>query len=155
MPNAPPSYYPIKLKTVTLHVSESPPNTVPVTDPETAVLFLRAVFATLDADREHFVILALGPKNDPRGFKVVSTGGTSHSTIDPKNLWRDALALGAAQLILAHNHPGGDPEPSPDDVATTTRIVAGGATLGISVNDHIILAGEKWLSFLRRGLMYL
>lgn len=148
------SYYTVRSRTITLHVCESPGDVPHVPDPESAIPILRGIFETLDADREHFVILACDAKNRMRGFKVVSTGSTSRSVVDPKNVFRDALALGAFRLLLAHNHPSGDPEPSPDDVATTRRLVSGGSLLGIPVTDHIILGdGERWVSLLRRGCL--
>lgn len=122
--------------------------------PDEALGVLRAVFATLDADREHFVILALDAKNAVRGFKTCATGGQSMSCIDPKTLFRDALALGAAALIVAHNHPSGDPAPSPEDKATTKQLCEGGALLGMPIRDHIVLGdGGRYFSFRREGLM--
>ena len=66
---------------------------------------------------------------------------------------RRALELGATALILAHNHPSGDPDPSGDDIAATRRIVAAAEPLGISVHDHVIVAGGGWTSFRARGLL--
>lgn len=122
--------------------------------PDEAISVLRAVFATLDGDREHFVVLALDAKNAVRGFKTCATGGQSASCIDPKTIFRDALALGAAALIVAHNHPSGDPAPSPEDRAITSRLSSGGELLGIPIRDHIVLGDAgRWFSFRREGLI--
>ncbi len=123
-------------------------------DPDEAVSLLRAVFATLDGDREHFVVLALDAKNAARGFKAVATGGMSTSSVDPKTIFRDALALGAYALIVAHNHPSGDPMPSPEDKAVTRRLCEGGQILGMPIRDHIVLGDAgRHFSFRREGLM--
>lgn len=148
------SYYDAELSTVRFRVAEgAPPSPPSAPDPESAIPILRAIFENLDADREHFVILALDAKNTARGFKATATGGSSHSVVDPRTVYRDALALGANALILAHNHPSGDPEPSPDDVTTTRRLVDAGKILGVPVRDHLILAGTRYVSLMRRGLM--
>lgn len=124
-------------------------------DPDEAVSLLRAVFATLDGDREHFVILALDAKNAARGFKAVATGGMSAGCVDPRTVFRDALALGAFALIVAHNHPSGDPMPSAEDKAVTKRLCEGGALLGVPIRDHIVLGDAgRYFSFRREGLMF-
>jgi len=123
--------------------------------PDEAVAVLRAVFATLDADREHFVILALDAKNAARGYKACATGGMSAGCIDPKTIFRDALALGAYALVVAHNHPSGDPMPSTEDKATTRRLCEGGVLLGMPIRDHIVLGDAgRYFSFRREGLMF-
>lgn len=123
-------------------------------DPSEAVTILRAIFATLDEDREHFVILALDARNAARGFKACATGGMSAGCIDPKTIFRDALALGAFALVVAHNHPSGDPAPSPEDRAVTKRLHDGGEMLALPIRDHIVLGdGGRYFSFRREGLM--
>jgi len=63
------------------------------------------------------------------------------------------VGIGATQIIIAHNHPAGDPEPSADDLAMTKRLATVGKTVGIEVIDHIIVAGEEFVSFKERGLV--
>jgi DNA repair protein RadC len=125
--------------------------------PAEAVEFLRPIYADLDADREHFVILALNAVNHVTGFKVVSTGAVSASLVDPRNLFRDAIALGAVSLILAHNHPSGDPTPSREDIALTRKLAEAGRLLDIVIHDHVVLGvgpeGERFVSFAERGLL--
>lgn len=139
----------------TVRISQVAESIGSVGDPNEAVALLRAVFATLDEDREHFVILALDAKNTARGFKAVATGGMSAGCVDPKTVFRDALALGAYALVVAHNHPSGDPMPSPEDKAVTKRLCEGGQLLGMPVRDHIVLGDAgRFFSFRREGLMF-
>ena len=122
--------------------------------PAEAVEILREIFEGLDADREHFVILALNSANRATGFKVISTGATNASLADPRTLFRDAIALGAASLIMAHNHPSGDPAPSREDIALTRKLVEGGKLLDINIHDHIILGGDTaFVSLAERGIL--
>ena len=122
--------------------------------PAEAVEILWEIFEGLDADREHFVILALNSTNRATGFKVISTGATNASLADPRTLFRDAIALGAASLILAHNHPSGDPTPSREDIALTRKLAEGGKLLDINIHDHIILGGNAaFVSLAERGIL--
>ena len=72
----------------------------------------RSIFGTLDADKEHFLLLAMNNKNRVNGFKVVSTGSLTASLVHPREVWRTALYLCAAAVVFVHNHPSGDPAPS-------------------------------------------
>jgi RadC-like JAB domain-containing protein len=98
------SPYRIRTHSIRLRLAE-PLGTA--SSPREAVTILRGIFATLDADREHFVILALDAQNHVVGFKAVATGGVTSANVDAKTLFRDALLLGAVSLILVHNHPSG------------------------------------------------
>jgi DNA repair protein RadC len=75
----------------------------------------RAIYETLDADKEHFVLLVMNNKNRVNGFKVISTGSLTASLVHPRELWRAALHLCAAPVVFVYNHPSGDPAPSPED----------------------------------------
>lgn len=141
-----PTTYAAKLRTVTLTVRETAPQPV-ISNATMAVPILRAIFETIDADREHLVILALDTRNNARGFKIVATGAMDASQVDPRTIFRDALALGAAGFILAHNHPSGDPAPSQEDRAVTSRIAYGAALLGMPLLDHIIIGAGRHYSF--------
>ena len=139
-----------RLRTVTLKLGEPPAATVSA--PEAALNFLRPIFAGLDGDREHVVLLALDSQNHVRGFKVVATGGQAASIVDAKTIFRDALLLGAAALILAHNHPSGDPAPSADDVRLTRRLVDAGKILDLRVHDHLVLGDQgRYVSLANSG----
>jgi DNA repair protein RadC len=91
----------------------------------------RSIYGTLDADKEHFLLLTLNNKNRVHGFKVVSTGSLTASLVHPREVWRAALHLCAAAVIFVHNHPSGDPAPSQEDQEITRRLKETGDMLGI------------------------
>src|SRR5215467_4460928 len=95
----------------------------------------RAIYQTLDADKEHFLLLAMNNKNRVNGFKVVSTGSLTASLVHPREVWRAALHLCAAAVIFVHNHPA----PSQEDQEITRRLKQRGDMLGIRVLDHVVL----------------
>ncbi len=80
-------------------------------------------------------------------------GTLTHAAVAPGPLFRQAILAGAAGMILYHNHPSGDPEPSPEDLATTKRFLAAGREIGIEVKDHVIVGRGRWVSFHERGLL--
>jgi len=80
-------------------------------------------------------------------------GTLSHASVAPAPLFRQAILAGAAGVILYHNHPSGDPEPSPEDLATTKRFVAAGREIGIEVKDHLVIGRGRVVSFHERGLL--
>ena len=112
-----------------------------------------AIYQTLDADKEHFLLLAMNNKNRVNGFKVISTGSLTASLVHPREVWRAALHLCAAAVIFVHNHPSGDPAPSQEDQEITRRLKETGDMLGIRVLDHVVLGSERFFSFSDRGLI--
>ncbi len=80
-------------------------------------------------------------------------GTLSHAAVAPAPLFRQAILAGAAGVILYHNHPSGDPEPSPEDLATTQRFASAGREIGIEVKDHLIVGRGSVVSFHERGLL--
>ena len=80
-------------------------------------------------------------------------GTLSHASVAPAPLFRQAILAGAAGVILYHNHPSGDPEPSPEDLATTQRFAAAGREIGIEVKDHLVIGRGRVVSFHERGLL--
>jgi DNA repair protein RadC len=120
---------------------------------EDAVRVARPIFAELDADKEHFVLLALNNKNRVNGYKVISTGTLTASLIRPGDVYRAALHLAAAAVVFVHNHPGGDPMPSQEDQDITRRLRECGDMLAIRVLDHVILGADRYYSFSDRGLL--
>ena len=103
-------------------------------------------------DREHFVIVLLNRKNGIIGINTVSVGDLSFSIVHPREVFKPAIVAGAASIILAHNHPSGDPKPSLDDVRVTKRIKEAGDILGIEVLDHIIIGDGCYESLKARDL---
>ena len=92
-----------------------------------------------DVDREHFVLLMLNQKNRVIGIHTVSMGSLTASVVHPREVFKVAILANCASILLAHNHPSGDCQPSKEDRAITTRLVEAGRLLGISVLDHVII----------------
>ena len=122
-----------------------------VADPEAAAAYLTPLLA--GESREQMGALLLDAKNRLLKNAVVFSGSGAHASVSPSPLFRQAILAGAMGVVLWHNHPSGDPEPSPDDVATTARFATAGREIGISVRDHLVLGRGRWVSFLRRGLL--
>jgi DNA repair protein RadC len=120
---------------------------------EDVVRIARPIFAELDADKEHFVLLALNNKNRINGSKVISTGTLTATLIRPGDVYAAALELRAAAVVFVHNHPSGDPAPSQEDLEITRRLRECGEMLAIRVLDHVILGADRYYSFSDRGLL--
>jgi len=80
----------------------------------------------------------------------VSTGTLSTSLVHPREVFAAALRESAAAIVVVHNHPSGDPEPSAQDVAVTQRLVQVGALLGVPLLDHVVVGGDRWVSLRER-----
>jgi DNA repair protein RadC len=104
-------------------------------------------------DREHFVILLVNRKNEVIGINTVSVGSLISSVVSPREVFKPAILANAAALIAAHNHPSGDPKPSPEDRALTVRLHDAGKLLDIPVLDHIIIGDgtSRYYSFADNG----
>lgn len=104
--------------------------------------------------REVFVVLLLSTRHRLLKIHTVSVGSVNASLVHPREVFRPAIHVAAASVILAHNHPSGDVSPSDDDVELTNRLVDAGRLLGIEVLDHVIVGGTgAHLSFRERGLL--
>ncbi|MBM4186463.1 MAG: DNA repair protein RadC [Gemmatimonadetes bacterium] len=106
-----------------------------------------------DLEVEEFHILMVSVQRDVLRDVLVSRGTLDRSLVHPRDVFRPAIAEGAAALFLVHNHPSGDPTPSPDDQAVTEQLVGAGQLVGIPVLDHIVVAGGRWVSFAATGLL--
>lgn len=122
-----------------------------VTSPDAAAALL--VPAVIGSDRERSVAVLLDTKHRVLEIATVSVGSLDHTFMSPREVFRDALLANAAALVLAHNHPSGDPEPSRDDEQLTRRLVRAGELVGVEVLDHLVTAGERWISLARRGMV--
>ena len=105
-----------------------------------------------DERREHFVVLLLDTRNGVMRTRTVSIGDLSSSIVHPREVFQEAIRHGAASLIVAHNHPSGDPTPSPEDGAVTKRLAEAGQLLGIELLDHIILGDGRFVSLKEKGM---
>ena len=102
---------------------------------------------------ERFIALALSTKNHVIAVLPVSQGSLNASIVHPRELFQRAILANCASLILAHNHPSGDPVPSPEDIALTRKLIDAGLLLDIPVLDHIVLGYGCYVSFKERGLL--
>ena len=122
----------------------------PVDSPRRA---LRELGGLGSLKKEHFVALYLDACHRPLHRETVSVGTLTASLVHPREVFAPALERPAAALIVAHNHPSGDPQPSREDRETTRRLCEAGRILGLPVLDHIIVAARGYFSFRERGLM--
>lgn len=106
-----------------------------------------------DRDREEFVVAFLDTANTLTGLHVASVGGLAVSIVEPRQVFKAAVLANASALLLSHNHPSGNPEPSREDVAVTKQLVEAGRVMGIPVHDHLIITGHGYTSLAERGLM--
>jgi len=106
-----------------------------------------------DHKKEHFVIFYLDSRNQEIKREIVSVGSLNANLVHPREVFEPAVRNLAAQIILAHNHPSGDPEPSEDDLEITKRLVESGKILGIEVIDHIIITKTGFISFKDKNLI--
>jgi len=108
-----------------------------------------------DDGREHFGIVMLDVRHRALGVLSVSVGCLTASLVHPREVFGPALVGKAASVILWHNHPSGDPEPSTEDLAITRKLAAGGVVLGIEVVDHLIIGtgSGRFVSLKERGVL--
>ena len=137
---------------VMLHVLRGEALSGPVlTDSKALLDYLMADMAYLPAERLR--VLFLNSKNRLLRDEVMSEGSVNETPVYPREIMRRALEIGATALILAHNHPSGDPQPSQGDIEATARIVAAASPLEIRVHDHVIIGRSGWSSFRNLGLL--
>ena len=102
--------------------------------------------------KEHFAILFFDTRNKLL-YDNISVGSLNASIVHPREVFNNAVLKKASYIILAHNHPSGDPAPSEEDIITTKRLVEAGRILGISVQDHMIVSANKYYSFAEKGTL--
>ena len=95
----------------------------------------------------------LDTQNRVRLERRLTVGLLNSSLVHPREVFAPAIAVRAASLILAHNHPSGDPEPSPEDVRVTCQLAESGRILGIPVRDHVVLGDGRYVSLGERGML--
>ena len=100
---------------------------------------------------EQFGIVMLDTRHRLIRVKIVSVGSLNSAVVHPREVFREAASASAAAIVLFHNHPSGDPTPSPDDCALTARMIRAGEIMGIDVVDHLILSDHRYLSLLEAG----
>ena len=102
---------------------------------------------------ETFGLLALDVRHRLKREAVISVGCLTSSLVHPREVFQEAVVARAAALVLFHNHPSGDPEPSAEDVALTRRLASAGTLMGIEILDHIVLGAGRFVSLKERGLL--
>ena len=119
-----------------------------ISSPTDVKNYIEQVFKLSSQAEEVLVLLVLDIKNNIVGAFEVSRGSLNASIVHPREVFKRALLLNGASIILAHNHPSGDPTPSMEDISTTERLVEGGKVLGIEVLDHLIIGNnDSYKSF--------
>lgn len=106
-----------------------------------------------ELDREHFKALLLNTKNGILKVVTVAVGSLNAALVHPRELFKAAVAASAAGIILVHNHPTGNPEPSAEDADLTLRFVKCGELMGIRLVDHIVIGGDRFVSMRERGII--
>lgn len=103
------------------------------------------------AQQEVFVVALLDTRHRIRSTRLVSLGTLDASLVHPRDVFRWAIRGSAAAIVVAHQHPSGDPEPSLEDVALTRRLAEAGRVVGIPLLDHVIIGDGRWVSLAERG----
>lgn len=103
--------------------------------------------------REHLRALLLDTRNQVLRVTTISIGSLNASVVHPREVFREAIAQAAAAVIVAHNHPSGDPTPSQEDIAVTKRLAEAGRIIGIDLLDHVIVTEGRFVSLKERGYL--
>lgn len=135
----------IRTRRIPVAREESAIYDVPIIHPEAAAIVARAALS--GRDMEAFIAIPLDAKNKPLGYHVVAVGGPDACPVDPRVAFRAAIQMGAAGLVVAHNHPSGDCSPSKSDDAITKRLISGANILGLGLIDHLVIGDNDHYSF--------
>lgn len=103
--------------------------------------------------KEHFVCLFLNTKNHVIAQETLSMGSLNAAIVHPREVFRAAIKCSSASIICAHNHPSGDPTPSPEDIKLTKRLLEAGEIVGIEVLDHVVIGDGKYVSLKEQGFI--
>jgi len=106
-----------------------------------------------DDSKERFIVVCLNSSNKIIKHETISIGNLNSSIVHPREIFKVAIDCSSASIILIHNHPSGNPEPSNEDISITKKIVESGKILDIPVFDHLIIAGETYTSFVEKRLI--
>jgi DNA repair protein RadC len=130
---------------------ESRPAAVRIRTPEDVLQVVNPRLRDLTV--EEFHVLALDTQSQVIRDITVTRGLLDSSLVHPREVFRAAITEAAAGIILIHNHPSGDPTPSAEDRTVTRQLVAAGQLLDLPVYDHVIMAGDRWVSFAQSGML--
>ncbi|CAN5660686.1 DNA repair protein RadC [soil metagenome] len=118
-----------------------------------ADVYQRMRLVMRDLSHEEFHVLLLSTQNEVLRDLQITRGTLDASLVHPREVFRPAIAEAAASVILVHNHPSGDPTPSPEDRAVTRQLRSAGETIGIEVLDHIVMGEGRYVSFAEGGML--
>ena len=124
-----------------------------IKSPGDVVRFAREVLEMEEMAEENFIVICLNTKNKIAGVHTVSIGSLNSTIVHPREVFKAALLNNASAIVLMHNHPSGDPEPSMEDIQTTRRLVDAGNILGIKVFDHVVIGDGRYISLKEHGMM--
>jgi DNA repair protein RadC len=130
-------------------LAHAPSARIQLRAPRDAAAYLLPPFGSRPV--EQFGLVLLDTKHRVMRTTVLAIGSLNVTAVQPREVFREAAVGGAAAIVVFHNHPSGDPTPSPDDVELTHRLAAAGIVMGIEVVDHVILADVRYWSFKERG----
>ena len=116
-------------------------------------VFVQFSFLCKNEVKEKFVVFWLNSRNIVIGFEVVSEGTLDASVVHPREVFRGAIVATCRNIIIAHNHPSGNLEPSNEDISITKKLVESGKIIEINVFDHIIFTNSGYTSFVEKRLM--
>ncbi|MFX3674593.1 MAG: DNA repair protein RadC [Paenisporosarcina sp.] len=122
-----------------------------VRSPKDAATYLMADMTSLK--QENFVALFLNVKNQVLHKQTIFIGSLNASIVHPREIFREAVKRSAASIICAHNHPSGNPSPSPEDIEVTKRLQEAGHIMGIELLDHVIIGDHQFISLKEKGYM--
>jgi DNA repair protein RadC len=148
--------FPKEWGVVSLRECPQPESMMRVTGPDAAVHYWRQHVApspAFNADCEYVVVLLLNVRLRVRGHHVLGMGGLSEAPVHPRECFRAAVLAAAHAVVLMHNHPSGEPDPSTADQHLTRRIGDAGRILGIQLHDHVIVGHNRYFSFKEAGLL--
>lgn len=106
-----------------------------------------------EAKQEHFIVMSVDSRRGLITKRIVFIGTVDAVIAHPREVFAGAIADFAVGIIVAHNHPSGDPTPSKQDINTTQQLIAAGQILGVRLYDHVIVAGDEHYSFSANGMM--
>jgi DNA repair protein RadC len=104
-------------------------------------------------EKEHFKVMFLNTKNEIIAYETISIGSLNASIVHPREVFNRAIKKSSASIILLHNHPSGNPEPSKEDINITKRLIKAGEIIGIEVLDHIIIGDGNYFSLKENSLI--
>ena len=99
------------------------------------------------------MVLFLNVKIEVLHKQTIFIGSLNSSIVHPRDIFREAVKRSAASIVVSHNHPSGNPTPSPEDIELTKRLIEAGSIIGIEVLDHVIIGDHKFISLKEKGFM--